>query len=97
MRKGDRMLEAYIEGNELVSSGEVKVDDNYFGFCCNGFKWEVALISPLLIWGVCWNLECPVDETRGGQVKNGMYHGVSAIDQEELELWLAEIQEDERK
>ncbi len=80
------MIKAYIEDNELISNGKVYEGDIYFGFCCKSFEWEVAMVSPILIWGVCRNSSCPVNDS-----PTGWYQGVSAVDQEELELYLAEM------
>ncbi len=78
------MIKAYIEGNKLLSSGEVYEGDIYFGFCCKKFDWKVAMTG-ILIWGIYQNFNCPVNNN-----PTGWYQGVSAINQEELELYLAE-------
>ncbi len=82
------MLKAHIENNEVISSGKVCEDDIYIGFCCKKFEWKVIMADTLLVWGECRNQNCPVNAN-----PTGWYQGVSAIDPEKLELWLAEENE----
>lgn len=59
------MINVKTQDDELVIEGEVKADDIYPGFCCQGYDYEVCFIFPndnpnyTSIWGVCLNPDCP--------------------------------------
>ncbi len=87
------MLKARIDGDELVTQGELVVGDMYFGFCCEGHAWEVVMIPVSTnfgmvqlsdetkwqsVWGVCHNPECPVvDESFNERPEEDPYRGVT--------------------
>ena len=57
-----------ITDEAIITAGEIAVGDNYPGFCCEGFDWEVALVFPdsdphdVATWGICQNPKCPCDD-----------------------------------
>lgn len=61
-----------------------EVDQNYPGFCCEGFDYEityVVVIDPkdpeewTSIWGFCQNPDCPVHYVE--PIEDDMYRAVS--------------------
>ena len=95
------MLKAQIKNNEIVTTGKVEVDDNYHGFCCDGFDWLVCVIFDNIeerynsIWGLCKNPNCPIVQP-GLTKEEDYYHGVSSFVQEDFEEMLASGEKPQR-
>jgi hypothetical protein len=88
------MLQAYFEGERIITTGDVEQGDIYPSFCCTGHNWEVRLLFPdeaqpeyTSIWGWCNNLDCPDYQASMGP--GDPYRGVSSICREDFEEWLA--------
>lgn len=69
---------------ETIDRPVPEVDQNYPGFCCQGFDYEIRLIFPpgkndpveyTSIWGSCQNPNCPVHCVEPPEMD--MYRGVS--------------------
>jgi hypothetical protein len=77
-----------------------QVDQNYPGFCCQGFDYEICLIFPnrppepvgyTEIWGVCRNPDCPKYDKQHGPTDP--YRGVNSCDLDDFEERLREVEE----
>jgi hypothetical protein len=76
---------------------EVKVNQLYPGFCCQGFDYEICLIFPnrpyepvgyTSIWGRCHNPDCPKYGEDIGPADP--YRGVGHCDLDDFEMTLEE-------
>jgi hypothetical protein len=71
-----------------------EVDQNYPGFCCEGWDYEICLIFPdkninhTSIWGACLNPNCPVHYVE--PIEEDMYRGVTTHCLEDFEEILEE-------
>ena len=86
------MLTAKLINGEIVTSGSVKFMDNYPGFCCAVFNWEVYLLYPddnpdyISIWGQCDNPKC----TEFQEPLPDPFFGVSNSLQCDFAAWLVD-------
>ncbi len=57
--------------NELFEEQELS------NVCCQNYGWKIVVITDTDIWGVCRNLQCPIDPGTD-------WHGVSHFYEEDL-------------
>lgn len=79
---------------QVVERAIPQVGENYPGFCCEEFDYEIRWIFPdksinyLSIWGVCSNPDCPVHYAEPPE--DDMYRGVTSYLLEDFEEILEE-------
>lgn len=77
---------------------DIKQGQTYHGYCCDGFVWEVAMVSQQdyrltqsddSIWGACQNPDCPeFDKDHMERYGFDHYRGVGNPSREDFEMWL---------
>lgn len=93
------MITARYQMEEIVTTGEIEVGDQYHDFCCIGHSWEVCIIfnDPTnpnwnSIWGVCKNMDCLIFQADIGA--DDPYRGVKHVSREDFLEWLAGVAEE---
>ncbi len=75
----------------IRGSKPVEVGDMWFGYCCEGFNFEITMIL-ISMWGVCHNQFCPRANPLHpvwSKLMEDYWHEMGSVEPKDFEEWLA--------